>query len=255
MQQAAAQANRQAAARGLMNSSMAVGAAQGAQAQAALPLAQSAADQATSIYGTDVGANLSQQQINNQNSQFGQSLAQNQNQFNTTAGQNQQQITNQNTQFGQSLAQNQNQFNTTAGQNQQQINNQNAQFGVTAGQNQQQINNQNSQFQTTAQQNQQQISNQANQFQQSLAQTQADSAKQSAQFAQSIQANSRGAYTDAANTLLNNSSVNLNNIASNANLKQADKDKLVAQEISNRNTNLAALQQIYGATTSWADSL
>lgn len=65
-------------------------------------------------------------------------LAQNQSQFDVTAGQNQQQINNQAGQFKDSqtlererMAQQQGQFNTTSGQNQQQIDNQRAQFDQT----------------------------------------------------------------------------------------------------------------------------
>ncbi len=197
MQQAAATANRQAARSGLMNSSLAVGAAQGAVTQQAADLAKA-----------EVSANQGQQQINNQMSQYDRSQTEAERATKVTEGQSQQQITNQASQFSQSLAQ---------------------------------------QKAESAQQN--------TQFQANLKQQQAELAAQSKQFAQSIQANVKGSYTDAANNILNNSSVNINNIASNASLKQADKDKLIAQEIANRNSDLAYLQSMYSSVNSWAAAL
>lgn len=197
MQQAAATANRSAARSGLQNSSLAIGAAQGAVTAQAADLAKA-----------EVSANQAQQGIENQASQYNRSQTEAERAAQVTEGQAQQQITNQASQFSQSLAQ---------------------------------------QKAESAQQN--------TQFQATLKQQQAELAAQSKQFAQSIQANVKGSYTDAANNILNNSSVNINNIASNASLKQADKDKLIAQEITNRNNDLAYLQQMYSSVNSWSASL
>ncbi len=248
MQQATAQANRQAARAGLLNSSMAVGSARAAQAQAAMPLAQSEAEQQTNMYQFDrgqtetersnkAGEGLQQQSITNQNTQFGQSLAEQTRAAKAGEGLQQQSITNQNTQFGQSLAEQTRAAKAGEGMQQQQINNQASQFTQSLSQ----------QKAESAQQNAQ--------FNADLAQRREEARQQSDQFAQSIQANVRGSYTDAANNIINNSSVNLNNIASNANLKQADKDKLIAQELKNRNNDLQYLQSMYSGVQGWADRL
>lgn len=197
MQQAAATANRQVARSGLMNSSLAIGAAQGAVTAQAADLAKA-----------EVGANQAQQGIDNQMSQYDRSQTEAERSAKVTEGQAQQQITNQASQFNQSLTQ---------------------------------------QKAESAQQNAQ--------FQANLKQQQAQLAQQSEEFSKSIQGNVKGSYTDAANNILNNSSVNINNIASNASLKQADKDKLIAQELKNRNSDLAYLQSMYSGINSWAAAI
>ena len=255
MQQAAAQANRQAARAGLMNSSMAVGSARAAQAEAAMPLAQQEANQQTSMYQFDrgqteteraarAGEGLQQQQITNQDTQFGRSQTEAERAARagegfkqTELGQSQQQITNQATQFGQSLEEQKRASQVSEQQGQQQINNQASQFTQSLSQQQKE----------SAQQNQQ--------FQQNLDLQNRQLREQSEQFAKSIQANVRGSYTDAAQNILNNSSVNINNIASNASLKQQDKDKLIQQELNNRNNDLAQLQSMYSGVQGWADRL
>lgn len=219
MQQAAATANRQASRSGLMNSSLAVGAAQGAVTQQAADLAKA-----------DISANQNQQSITNQASQYDRSQTEAERAAKTGEGFTQQQITNQNTQFGQSLNEQQRASQAQEGLSQQQIKNQSDQFGMSLRE---------QQFMQ-----QQQISQWNQEFQ-----------EKNNQFAQSIQANVKGSYTDAANNLLNNSSVNINNIASNASITKADKDKLIAQELQNRNNDLAYLQSMYSGVNSWASSL
>lgn len=201
MQQAKAVAARQAAQRGLGNSSMAIGAAQAAQAEAAIPMAQQMASQ-------------SQQQGQYERSQTEQERA-------AQAGENLQQ---------------------------QALEEQKRAAQVGEGQAQQQITNQQQQYQSSLQQQQAE-------FAQNMALENAKLQEQSQQFAQSIQANSRGAYTDAVNNLINNSSVNINNIASNANIPQDQKNAMIQQELSNRNNDLAYLQTLYGSVNSWADRL
>lgn len=324
MQQAAATAQRQAARRGLGNSSMASGMAQAAQATVAIPLAQQMATQSQGQAQYDrsqteveraaqAGEGLQQQQITNQDKQAAASLAEQTRAALANEGLSQQEIdekvrsamaqegfsqqtideTIRSNKAGEALQQGSlaetirsNQVKESQGQ--QQITNQASQFAqtineqirsnqVSEGQAQQQINNQASQFAQslaeqvrnntiTQQQAQQQINNQASQFNSSLLQQQfefqanlglenAKLRQDSEQFAQSIQANARGSYTDAVNNLLNNSSVNINNISSNANIPKADKDKLIAQELSNRNNDLQYLQSLYGNVTSWSDRL
>ena len=255
MQQAAATANRQAARRGLSNSSMAAGMAQAAQATVAIPLAQQMASQSQNQVQFDrgqteteraarAGEGMQQQTITNQADQYGRSQTEAERAARagegfkqTELGQSQQQITNQQEQFGQSLAEQKRASQVGESQNQQQINNQASQFTQSLDQ----------QRSESAQQNQQ--------FQQNLDLQNRQLREQSDQFAQSIQANVRGSYTDAAQNILNNSSVNINNIASNASLKQADKDKLIQQELKNRNNDLSQLQSMYSGVQGWADRL
>lgn len=101
----------------------------------------------------------------------------------------------------------------------------------------------------------QSLKQQESEFSRNLALQKTQIENQAKQFAQSIQANARGAYTDAVNNLLNNSSVNINNISSNANIGKADKDKLIAQEIKNRDNDLKYLQSLYGTLNTWSDRL
>lgn len=226
MQQAAATANRQAARSGLMNSSLAVGAAQGAVTSQAADLANSA-----------VGANQNQQQITNQVSQYDRSQTEAERAAQVGEGQSQQQITNQNTQFGQSLSEQQRAAKAQEGMSQQQINNQNSQFGQSLSEQKRATDLQNTQYAANLELEQ-------NKFLTSMD-----------QFGKTIQANVKGSYTDAANNILNNSSVNINNISSNAAITAADKDKLIKQELANRNNDLAYLQSMYGGVSDWASKI
>jgi hypothetical protein len=148
-----------------------------------------------SQFGVTSGQN--QQQINNQASQFGQNLNQRQNEFGVTSGQTQQQINNQAGQFDKTLANQQQQFGVTAGQEDRRINNQadqfgqtlannQQQFGVTSGQEQQKINNQASQFGTSADQEQQKINNQTSQFGVTSGQEQQKIDQAASQFAEKM---------------------------------------------------------------------
>lgn len=277
MQQAAATGQRQAARRGLGNSSMAAGMAQVAQATVAVPLAQQMASQSQNQSQYDrsqtetereaqVGEGFTQQQITNQAEQYARSQTEAERAALAGEGFTQQQISNQAQQFGQSLAEQQRAAQAQEGLSQQQITNQEKQFGqsleeqkrasqVSEQQGQQQINNQASQFTQSLSQQQKESAQQNQQFQQNLDLQNRQLREQSEQFAQSIQANVRGSYTDAAQNILNNSSVNINNIASNASLKQQDKDKLIQQELNNRNNDLAQLQSMYSGVQGWADRL
>lgn len=270
MQQAAATAQRQAARRGLGNSSMATGMAQAAQAQAAIPLAQQMASQSQnqSQYdrsqteterGNLVKEDQGQQGITNQKEQAERAQTEAERAAQAGEGLKQQEISNQDKQFAQSLEEQIRSGKVSESQAQQQINNQADQFAknlaeqirsgkVSEAQAQEQIKNQASQFTDSLKQQQYE-------FQANLGLENSKLRQDAAQFAKSIQANARGSYTDSVNNLLNNSSVNINNISSNANLPQSAKDKLIAQEIANRNNDLKYLQNLYGSTTSWADKL
>ena len=174
-------------------------------------------------------------------------------------GQSQQQITNQASQFAQSLEEQIRSGKVSEAQAQQQINNQASQFSQSLAE---QIRS----GKVSEAQAAEQIKNQAAQFEDSLKQQQfefnanlglenAKLKQDAAQFATSIQANARGSYTDSVNNLLNNSSVNINNISSNPDLTTDQKNKLISQELSNRNNDLKYLQSLYGNVTSWSDKL
>lgn len=212
MQQAAATAQREAARRGLGNSSMAVGSAQGAVANTAATMASQMAQQSQNQSQFNRGTDV-------QESQYDRSQ---------TEAERAQQKAEEFT--GRQLTEAERAALVGESQSQQQINNQNQQF-------------------------QQSLEQQRNEFSQNLDLENRKLLEQSQQFANSIQANARGAYTDSVNNLLNNSSVNINNISSNANISKADKDALIQQELNNRNNDLQYLQSLYGNVTSWSDRL
>lgn len=143
VENATTQGTQIAAKRGLVNTSLAAGAAQKAVLEAATPIAQTdaslsaqtslanlAARNAAKSQTAQQGATLGGQAmgLQNSNEQQAKALEQQQSQFNVNAGQNQQQINAQIEQFRQSLQQRASEFGTTAAQQQQQIDNQVAQF-------------------------------------------------------------------------------------------------------------------------------
>lgn len=143
VENATTQGTQMAAKRGLVNTSLAAGAAQKAVLEAATPIAQTdaslstqtslanlAARNAAKSQTAQQGATLGGQAmgLENSNEQQTKALQQQQSQFEVNAGQNQQQINAQIEQFRQSLQQRASEFGTTAAQQQQQIDNQVAQF-------------------------------------------------------------------------------------------------------------------------------
>lgn len=212
MQQAAATAQREAARRGLGNSSMAVGSAQGAVANTAATMASQMAQQSQNQSQFNRGTDVQESQYDR--SQTEQERAQ----------QKAEEFT------GRQMTEAERAALVGESQNQQQINNQNQQF-------------------------QQSLSQQQQEFNRNMELENRKISEQAKQFSNSIQANARGAYTDSVNNLLNNSSVNINNISSNANISQADKNALIQQELNNRNNDLQYLQSLYGNVTSWSDRL
>lgn len=122
MQQAATAGKQQAASRGLLNSSMAIGAAQGAVINAAGQIGTADANAINQMAATNAGAVNSANQFNsnalNQGAQFNASNQQQTSQFNATneqqASQANQQATNATNQFNANTQNQAGQFNATA---------------------------------------------------------------------------------------------------------------------------------------------
>lgn len=187
MQRAETKAMQKANQRGLMNSSMAVGAAQNAVIDAALPIAT-----------TDAGF-MNQQRLTNQQAE------------NTSR-----------------------QFNTQQ---------QNAFDSAEQAQNYQQ---QNMQLESELNQLLKQQG-----YQQQVALAELEDQFKRGQLDATVYANTKGEYLSSMMDLVKNSAINISEIQKANNIKQADKNAMVQQQIQMRDADIRFLQQMYASTPVW----
>lgn len=134
-----------------------------------------------------------------QRNQFGENLAQRQQEFGVTSGQSQQQINNQAGQFRESMGQRDKEFGVSAGQNQQQINNQVDQFGRSLDDSRGRFDlsraDSNSQFDKTFGANREDAATAKDEWGQTFGANRQDAATQRDQFGQTFGANREDAAT------------------------------------------------------------
>ena len=72
------------------------------------------------------------------------------------------------------------------------------------------------------------------------------------QFAQGVTANTQGQYMNATQDILNQALISINEIETATNIKQAEKDKMIANTIKRRDADLAFMQEYYSQMPTWS---
>lgn len=73
-------------------------------------------------------------------------------------------------------------------------------------------------------------------------------------FAQGVTANTQGQYMTATQDILNQALISINEIETATNIKQEEKDKMIANTIKRRDADLAFMQEYYSQMPTWSGS-
>lgn len=77
---------------------------------------------------------------------------------------------------------------------------------------------------------------------------------QQQQFAQSVTANTQGQYMTSTNDIINQALISINEIETSSDIAQAEKDKMIANTIQRRDSDLEFMKEYYSAMPTWSGS-